>query len=279
MNRQLKQAARGWSFGIGFPLRDLASLEANVRLRSPVRLHQRGQILVLFALLAPFVMGMLGLGIDFAFALGQHEQAQKAADLAALSGIYCYQSPTQTLCASAQSYPGAQANGSSSAQTAATGMALATAAVNGFTNGSSGVTVTVNLPYHGNTSQLQVIVWKASPTFFLNVLGIGSLPVSAQAIADHPNGYGIFAGDTDCANPKSIDWSGSSVTVTGNVNTNSTANISGGHNSISGAFTYTCASGFTSPSPTTRSAVGQQTPRACPGRSLSTRQISIARTT
>jgi hypothetical protein len=61
-----------------------------VLLLATPRHHQRGQLLVLFALVPPVLLGALGLAIEVGFALAQRQRMQAASDLAALNGAYLH---------------------------------------------------------------------------------------------------------------------------------------------------------------------------------------------
>src|SRR5579864_4379481 len=86
---------------------------------------QRGQTLILVAMLLVVLTGMTGLAVDVGFYRYQQRLQQSAADSAALAGA-------------------AELATSSASATAA---AKADAATNGFQDGSNGVTVTVNTSY------------------------------------------------------------------------------------------------------------------------------------
>src|SRR5688572_791451 len=95
---------------------------------------QPGQILVLFALMAPMLTTFVGLAVDGGFWLGRHQRARAAADLAALNGAYCIIEASNTLCTAANALG-----------TNGRGMALATASVNGYPAGGD-TTVTATNP-------------------------------------------------------------------------------------------------------------------------------------
>lgn len=66
--------------------------------------------------------------------------------------------------------------------------AQADSSKNGLTNGSNGVTVTVNNPplngpKKGNSGYVEVIVSQSERTFFLNASGLGSMTVNGRAVA------------------------------------------------------------------------------------------------
>jgi hypothetical protein len=129
---------------------------------------------------------MVGLAFDIGFFEFMQRNAQTAADAGALAGSI-----------------------NLSYGTAVTGARAGTAA-NGFTNGSGGVTVTVNNPPasgphaggscsgaspSSNCNFVEVIVSEPEPTFFLKMLGIGPSTVSARAVATSLSGDCVFALD------------------------------------------------------------------------------------
>src|SRR5437870_10439699 len=108
------------------------------------RLRHSGQVLIIFALALPALLGMLDLGLEVAFSLGERQRVQAAADAAALNGIYCFMYVANTDCVNSATYnPGAGNLQTDPLATRKTrGMALLTATVNGYQNGLNGVTVT-----------------------------------------------------------------------------------------------------------------------------------------
>src|SRR6202042_1688794 len=69
----------------------------------------------------------------------------------------------------------------------------ADAASNGYTDGTSSVTVTINNPptsgpNASNAGYVEAIVSKPEPTFFLRVLGVATMTVSTRAVAYEGNG-------------------------------------------------------------------------------------------
>lgn len=130
-----------------------------------------GQILVLFAIGLPALLGMVGLAIDGGLWFARHQRVRAVADLAALNGAYCLLYPSKEHCAAAQSLGGGDAG---------RGMAIATAAVNGYVHGTGGATVAVTKP---TASSVRVEVSTTSPTVFLQVVGLSSLTAPATAEA------------------------------------------------------------------------------------------------
>ena len=125
-----------------------------------------GKILVLFALLLPVLLGMVGLSIDGGMLLGAHRQTRNAADAAAL--------------AAAKDLLGGKS--------VATAQATASSFVKSY-NGLSSATVTTNIPpttgpYAGNSHYAEVIVEYQLTTYFIQILGVNSSQtVKARAVA------------------------------------------------------------------------------------------------
>lgn len=125
---------------------------------------QRGQTLVLVALLLVVLVGIASLSVDVGYYRYEQRVMQSAADSAALAGA------------------GDFAYGD------ATAAAQAAAATNGFTDGSAGVTVTVNPSYSdtytGSNQAVKVTIGRSYPKFFSGIIGgTGTVPVSVSAVA------------------------------------------------------------------------------------------------
>jgi hypothetical protein len=122
-------------------------------------------VLVLAASLT-VLLAMTGLAVDLGFMEYYKRRAQVAADAAAVGGA-------REL----------QANDSASAVIAA----RYDAALNAFSNGVNGVTVTVNAPpssgaYLANSKYLEVVVTKPVATFFMRILTLSPVRVTARAV-------------------------------------------------------------------------------------------------
>ena len=138
---------------------------------------ERGQALVLAALCVAILVGMLGFATDVGLLFIAKRNLQIAADSAARAGA-------------------AELNYGDYASAAQTASAL-----NGFTNGVNGVTVTVNPsgtsipsplygPYKGQAGYLEVAITQIKPTYFMKVFHWNSMPVSARAVGtlgNNPN--------------------------------------------------------------------------------------------
>jgi Flp pilus assembly protein TadG len=139
------------------------------------RKGEAGQAIALVALGLVVLLGFVGLGIDIGQLRYVKRRVQSAADSAAIAGA-------QELLYSDVS-----------------SAAKADSATNGFTDGVSGATVTVNNPplsgpHTGSSLYVEAIVSENQPTFFAKVLGISSATVSGRAVATQTSGSNcIFA--------------------------------------------------------------------------------------
>jgi Flp pilus assembly protein TadG len=149
-----------------------------IRLAAPLRRLRsdtRGVVAVVIALAIPVLLGFAALGVDTSVWSSAKNSAQGAADAAALSAV------------------AAATAGSSSTQIQ--NEVYASAASAGFTNGTGGVTVTVNNPPKSgpntsNTGAYEVIVTQPQKRFFGALLS--SAPtISGRAVA-------IVAGSPAC---------------------------------------------------------------------------------
>jgi hypothetical protein len=185
------------------------------------RLRSRpGQVIVIVALLLPAMLGMVGVALDIANLYLHKRAAQNAADLAALAG--------------ANDLPGA----ASSARTSA----ISFASKNGFQDRVDSATVSVSTPYNGDAGKIEVVIRQYVPGIFVRALGLGATPVTARAVAYRiPQNYAIFEAG-DCTGTGRFDFAGSSLSVTGDVHSNSDLNVYGSNNGVNGAVTYACTS-------------------------------------
>ena len=193
----------------------------------------RGQILILFALGLPALLGVVGMAIDAGFYMARRQGMQAAADMAALNGAYCGHNPASDPCAAAVGYPG-------SLNDAAIGMALATAKANGFAHGVGGVTVAVckdvqctpPLP----ADRIRVEVSLNHQTFFLPVVGISSVALSAVAQGQFQLGstgsYALFAAAncTGVPPPYGLSVAANNQVVNGGVHSNGNIENIGNNN-------------------------------------------------
>src|SRR5580700_512625 len=128
-----------------------------------------GQVMVLVCVSLIAIMGMIAVVTDFSFLQDQRNIMQTAADSAAVAG------------AEELNYGDQVAAGQ------------ADAASNGYTNGTASVTVALNSPptmgpNTSNSGYVEAIVTKPVATYFLRVLGVSTISVSARAVAYEGNG-------------------------------------------------------------------------------------------
>ena len=136
--------------------------------------EERGQILLLTALLLTVFIGLVGLTVDAGFLFAQRRQAQNGADAAALAGA-------QRLW-----------EGGSQAQSIAAAFSYA------HDNGYVASQTTVNLLPGANPTAVEVIVEEQPTSFFIHVLIPGANTVRARAVADTvdlPRKYGLIVLD------------------------------------------------------------------------------------
>jgi hypothetical protein len=196
----------------------------------PGRTRSSGQTLALFAVLAPGLLALMGLGLDGARIFLERREAQGAADLAALAGVRSLPDDATT--------------------------AVADARVIGVAHGYTQDQVVPMTPYGGDQSKIEVTIDSSVNPLFLPVLGIfglgdfSTVDVSARAVAQAEwttatsDGYAIFALEGCPSLEKSVDISGSSSFLVGRVHSNSDVYISGSTTSFSGAVTSVCGSGY-----------------------------------
>ncbi len=135
--------------------------------RTPSQQNRRGFILITTVVSAVVLLTFLGFAIDVGYLEWQKTRMQTAADAAAIAGV-------QEL----------RMNGAGGVTAAARG----DSSLNGFTDGSNAVTVTVNNPpksgyYTSDSTAVEVIVSQNVPTFFMVLAGSSSVNVRARAVA------------------------------------------------------------------------------------------------
>lgn len=159
----------------------------NRRSVAVARRDEAGQAIVVVALALVAILGILGLATDMGYMRCTKRQLQTAADAAAMAGAA--ELPYSDVTSAAQ----------------------ADSAANGYTNGTNGVTVTVNNPplagqHIGNASYVEAIVAKATPTFFAKAFGVRTVTLQARAVAELGSGNNcIFALDPAASAALSVD--------------------------------------------------------------------------
>jgi Flp pilus assembly protein TadG len=187
---------------------------------------ESGQVLILTAVCMTVLLGFTALAVDVGMLFRAKRNLQTAADAAATAGAldYLY-------------------NGSStSAQTAG----KAASAQNGFTDGTGGVAVAINLPpasgpNTSGTGYVEAIVQAPNPTYFMKALNIASVTVSARAVAGTPTAGGpciwlMGKSGTDLYLQGSYDIEASGCGVYVNSNSSNALGVTGGGGTFNAAY-------------------------------------------
>ena len=151
---------------------------------------QAGYVTIIFALSLAMLLGFVGLAVDTGYLQYLNRQMQTAADAGAVAaGDELSRNCTAVWDVANRkwTFAGMTCTGVSG-NPLIVSAAKNDAAMNGFTDGSNGVTVTVNNPpasgfYAGQTYAVEVIVSRRTPLFFLGALGIGQPTTRARAVS------------------------------------------------------------------------------------------------
>jgi hypothetical protein len=173
-------------------------------------LNRSGKTLIMFALMLPLLLGMVGLAIDSGLLLATYRQTQNAADSGALAAAMDL------------------LNG----KTTATAQTTGTTYVQTYNN-MSGATVTINIPpatgpHVGNSAYAEALISYPYKTSFIQLLGVNkNQTVSTRAVAGYHNAQasGVLALLQVPTNgvPAGISVTGGAVLkVDGNIVDNST---------------------------------------------------------
>jgi hypothetical protein len=144
-----------------------------------------GQIAVIVALVIVVLLACGALATDIGFLQNSRRKMQSAADSAAVAGVH-------------EVLAGQSGSVTSAAQH--------DAMLNGFTDGTGTIHVTVNSPptsgsHTGSSKAVEVIVSETQPTYLLRVIGIPNVAVSARAVAIAGSSFNcIHAIDPSAAN-------------------------------------------------------------------------------
>lgn len=128
---------------------------------------EQGNILVLLAICMTVLIGFMGMGIDVGMLYRSRQQVQIAADAAAVAAAVDYEYNS--------SIDHAKLAGKAASST------------NGFTDGSNGISVTINTPPSSGpslgTGYFEAIVQAPNQAMFTRALGFSNFNVSARAVA------------------------------------------------------------------------------------------------
>lgn len=153
---------------------------------------ESGQVLVLTAMSLAVLLGFAAMAADLGQFWTVRRKMQTAADAAAVSAAIALRLKED-----------------------ATAAGRSVSALNGFTDSTNGVTVTVNNPpasgsFAGNASYVEVIVAQTKSSYFLSALGYESVNVSARAVGSSTNSPAcVFALDPTASGALSVSGSSS----------------------------------------------------------------------
>lgn len=166
---------------------------------------EEGAIIVLFALVFVFILGLVAIVVDAGIVYLNRAQLQKAVDAAALAG--------------GQRLP---------SQTDAEGAALQYSSMNGI---KSSDTLRITFP----NRRVRVRAERDVRLYFAPILGIETMHVTAQAaaafVANRVFDFALFSGGRD----QDLNYSGSSLLVQGDCHSNRNSKFSGSSMVINGA--------------------------------------------
>ena len=134
----------------------------------------RGVIIIVTALLFPVLLAFVGMALDFGYVYDVKRRQQNAADAGAMGGV-------------------AEVLRNNPTSASVTRAAREDAQMNGFAHyqlpgGNPDVTVTVNWPYGGNATQVEVIIQEVNvPIYFMEIVKDGLAVVRSRAVAGWTN--------------------------------------------------------------------------------------------
>ena len=147
------------------------------------RSDERGFITVAYAAMLVAIMGFTGLAVDVGYLQYEKRRIQTAADAAAMGALREMERGNTDTVAAGQN----------------------DAALNGFSNGVNNTTVSIGTPssgtFSGNTTAVQATVTRTVPTFFMQVFGQRSVPITAIAVAKTTSTFSSIGGCIFVLNP------------------------------------------------------------------------------
>jgi hypothetical protein len=121
--------------------------------------------------------------------------------------------------------------------------------LNGFTDGTNNVTVTVNNPptsgpHNGNANYVEVLVTAVQPTYFMKILGINSETLTARAVATNLSGATTGGGCLYTLGPPNAAIEGVNINGSATLNALTCGIADNGNFSTSGNALTVCAGTF-----------------------------------
>jgi Flp pilus assembly protein TadG len=171
---------------------------------------ERGQVIVVAALLVPVVLGMAGIAIDVGFAMHERGHAANAADAAALAGA------------------GVLLNGGG--PELAHNVALSYAQKNGYGSSVTSVYIPpISGPHKGDGKYVEVRIASSWQTIFMRVLHVDSTAVRTRAVATYlapPKNYALVILDPTMCSAFNMSSSANLTINNGGMMVNSSCNPS-----------------------------------------------------
>src|ERR1051326_7234058 len=132
-----------------------------------------GYILATGSVLSVLLFAFMGLAVDTGYFQWMKRRIQSAADAAAVGAIRELQAKSGNQVTAGK----------------------ADSSLNGFTDGTNNVTVTINVPptsgtYAGNNNAAEAIVSQQVSTYFMGVLGLNTVTIKARAVGALGSGTG-----------------------------------------------------------------------------------------
>jgi hypothetical protein len=197
---------------------------------------ERGSMLVLAAVVLPVLLAFAAVALDLGYMYDYKQRMGAAADAAALSGAFEIKRSVGIDSATLNAY------------------IRDDAARNGFTDGVNGITVTISRPpvtglHIGDTKYVEVVIARATPTFFAQILGRSTVPVSARAVAGPDEGtgcvYALHTGDLKYPNEFEVEKSSNIAVPNCDIVSNGNLVVGSGATITDAHFLVTAASGTT----------------------------------
>jgi Flp pilus assembly protein TadG len=145
---------------------------------------ERGFAALAYALMILVILAFTGLAVDVGYLQWQRRLMQSATDAAAMGALRELEIGNSDLTAAGQN----------------------DAALNGFTNGQNGTTVTINNPpgsgsFAGKNTAVEAVIQRTYGTFFMRVLGTNNVTVAARSVGETTTTYGSIGGCIFALNP------------------------------------------------------------------------------
>ena len=165
---------------------------------------EEGQMAVLSALSITLLLGFVAMALDVSLLFRARRNAQIAADSGATAAVMNYHYNQNTTLAK------------TAGKTASSN--------NGITDGTNGATVVINMPPSmgpntGEATFAEALVTQPNPTFFMKLFGMGSVSVTARAVAGNVGGAKACGFLPNPTAPATLDLQGA-YSISGGTNSN-----------------------------------------------------------